>query len=72
MTPRERAKALGWSRCHPGVAWSHAEHDFFLASVVPDGSERWRAKLPGFCTATLPTEDEALAQALLWRDMVLS
>lgn len=72
MTPRERAEALGWVRCHPGVAWAHAERDFFLASVVPDGSGRWRAKLPGLHTGVHTTEDAALAAALELRDVVLS
>lgn len=67
MTPRERAEALGWYTNIAGD-WYDADHRVVL----------WLTAV-GVCWVRAaekygpwPTEDEALAHALLLRDVVLS
>lgn len=80
VTPRERAEALGWVRTE---SHSSARSAAWVAPIVnrfgPDYrppvamrtiGDEWATVLQGVCI--LPTEDEALAHALLLRDVVLS
>jgi hypothetical protein len=75
VTPRERAEALGWvrSRDAGGIYW----HVWLPHAAVGIGPLVWEYA-PGRWSVLVDhrarpdTEDEALAHALLLRDVVLS
>lgn len=73
MTPRERAEALGWTSTPKGTTWWRpARFPYGLVSVVYEEShDSWVYDIGG-SWGRLPTEDDALAHALLLRDVVLS
>ena len=83
MTPRERAEALGWVLAHVsyGAAGSEARWETPAGKEIAWCSDQQRWPRVGWWVGPpiidgmgtyYPTEDEALAHALLLRDVVLS
>jgi len=74
VTPRERAEALGWVRSE-GAWWVSPYSDdrtYPAGETAMTGPDRWSTGWRGKWIWHHPTEDEALAHALLLRDVVLS